>query len=156
MTVSFSSNFYRWGSSVECLKSLITNKQALKALAIDDENQIRLAMKDKGKLILSKEFWERVEGCCKLFSPIATTITLMEGDEPLLSSTLVLINSIQEKVKETSSVSPLLETEESAMMDIIAKRREFCLKPIHLAANLLDPRYVGKHLSESENVSFID
>ncbi|KAB7503277.1 hypothetical protein Anas_05970 [Armadillidium nasatum] len=58
----------------------------------------------------------------------------------------------KEKVENTSIVTPLFKKEEADFVDIVKKRMSFCISNIHLAANLLDPRYRGKDLSPTENV----
>ncbi|KAB7502367.1 hypothetical protein Anas_13841, partial [Armadillidium nasatum] len=57
-----------------------------------------------------------------------------------------------EEVENTSIVTPLFKKEEADFVDIVKKRMSFCISNIHLAANLLDPRYRGKDLSPTENV----
>ncbi|XP_065676020.1 uncharacterized protein LOC136092199 [Hydra vulgaris] len=42
------------------------------------------------------------------------------------------------------------------MMEIIAKRRKFHIRNIHLAANLVDPRYKGCHISGDEMIDAIE
>ncbi|KAB7498061.1 hypothetical protein Anas_02041 [Armadillidium nasatum] len=62
------------------------------------------------------------------------------------------LNSILEEVENNSIVTPLFKKEEADFVDIVKKRMSFCISNIHLAANLLDPRYRGKDLSPTENV----
>ncbi|KAB7506162.1 hypothetical protein Anas_00060, partial [Armadillidium nasatum] len=62
------------------------------------------------------------------------------------------LNSILEEVENTSIVTPLFKKEEADFVDVVKKRMSFCISNIHLAANLLDPRYRGKDLSPTENV----
>lgn len=104
-------------------------------------------------MLLNDVFWDRVEGLHRLFLPTAQAIKKVEGDEPHLSVSVNYMNNILEEAQKTSTVSPLLKKEEAVFVDIIKTRRSFCLKPIHLVANLLDPRYRGKDLSQTENVS---
>ncbi|KAB7501475.1 hypothetical protein Anas_03636 [Armadillidium nasatum] len=131
------------GSYIECLNSLLLNKQPLRSLAIDDDPLV--------SKVLTKP--RKVEGFQRLFLPIAKTIKTVEGDEPHLSSVIQFLNSILEEVENTSIVTPLFKKEEADFVDIVKKRRSFCITSnIHLAANLLDPRYRGKDLSPTENV----
>ncbi|KAB7501493.1 hypothetical protein Anas_13287 [Armadillidium nasatum] len=95
---------------------------------------------------------KEIEDFQRLFLPIAKTIKTVEGDEPHLSSVIQFLNSILEEVENTSIVTPLFKKEEADFVDIVKKRMSFCISNIHLAANLLDPRYRGKDLSPTENV----
>ncbi|KAB7497190.1 hypothetical protein Anas_08899 [Armadillidium nasatum] len=124
---------FQMGSYLECLNSLLLNKQPLRSLAIDDDPLV--------SKVLTKP--RKVEGFQRLFLPIAKTIKTVEGDEP---------HFILEEVENTSIVTPLFKKEEADFVDIVKKRMSFCISNIHLAANLLDPRYRGKDLSPTENV----
>ncbi|KAB7501474.1 hypothetical protein Anas_03635 [Armadillidium nasatum] len=146
---------FQMGSYIECLNSLLLNKQPLRSLAIDDDPLVSkvLTKPRVTKLLNEVFFWEKVEGFQRLFLPIAKTIKTVEGDEPHLSSVIQFLNSILEEVENTSIVTPLFKKEEADFVDIVKKRRSFCITSnIHLAANLLDPRYRGKDLSPTENV----
>ncbi|KAB7504662.1 hypothetical protein Anas_10839 [Armadillidium nasatum] len=145
---------FQMGSYIECLNSLLLNKQPLRSLAIDDDPLVSkvLTKPRVTKLLNEVFFWEKVEGFQRLFLPIAKTIKTVEGDEPHLSSVIQFLNSILEEVENTSIVTPLFKKEEADFVDIVKKRMSFCISNIHLAANLLDPRYRGKDLSPTENV----
>ena len=125
-------------------------------MAIDDDPLVtKVLTKYRATKLLNEVFWEKVEGLQRLFLPIAKTIKTVEGDEPHLSSVIQFLNSILEEVENTSIVTPLFKKEEADFVDIVKKRRSFCISNIHLAANLLDPRYRGKDLSPTENVSIL-
>lgn len=44
----------------------------------------------------------------------------------------------------------VVETEREYIISAIEKRRDFCIQPIHLAENALDPRYRGQSLQPSD------
>ena len=64
-----------------------------------------------------------------------------------------IFTELEESVANAVSSSPALKSKEKAMKEIIPKRRKFLLRDVHLIANLLDPKYRGEHLKESEKVS---
>ncbi|KAB7499756.1 hypothetical protein Anas_14209 [Armadillidium nasatum] len=120
---------FQMGSYIECLNSLLLNKQPLRSLAIDDDPLV--------SKVLTKP--RKVEGFQRLFLPITKTIKTVELDEPHLSSVIQFLNRILEEVENTSIVTPLFKKEEADFVDIVKKRMSFCISNIHLAANLLDP-----------------
>jgi len=102
------------------------------------------------KSILSDLFWGRVNGVLKLLQPVAQWITVIESDKPQLSLIARLFGELAIHFETTST--PLTKQQQKASIASLAARREFCLKNVHKAANLLDPRYIGKHLTEEDAV----
>lgn len=47
---------------------------------------------------------------------------------------------------------PCLEFEKETIKNKIQLRKVFSVQPIHLAANVLDPKYFGKQLTPEENI----
>ena len=140
---------------VHCFSSLVNNKQALKKLSICesahensliDTNQLRHHLQ-------SDIFWAQTEGYLELVKPVADAILAVEGDERSLSIAAKIFTELEQTIKNTVSSSPALKSEEKAIKEIIPRRRTFLLRKVHFAANLLDPRYRGEHLSKEEEVS---
>ena len=44
--------------------------------------------------------------------------------------------------------SPMTQKEEKQVWEILEDRKDFCLKTVHNAENLLDPRFTGKNLTK--------
>ncbi|XP_076058651.1 uncharacterized protein LOC143035670 [Oratosquilla oratoria] len=55
----------RWGSIIQCLRSVCINKYALQALPINDDAKPSLYLSIR-KLLHSEVFWDRTEGILKL------------------------------------------------------------------------------------------
>ncbi|KAG0712765.1 hypothetical protein GWK47_017731 [Chionoecetes opilio] len=138
-------------SIIQCLKSVCINKHALQALAINDDAKPSLDSSIR-KLLLSEVFWDRTEGILKLLKPVADAITAIEGDNKNLSLVMKVFSDLKLSFEENLSSSPILKSEEDAFKKIIPERKKFLVKSIHLAANLVDPRYCGCHLSGEEAV----
>ncbi|XP_065672488.1 uncharacterized protein LOC136090221 [Hydra vulgaris] len=144
----------RWASIIHCMESLHNNRLALRGLAIDDE-ATSLA-KPIQNLLLSEVFWDKVDGFIKLLKPIAIAIAAVEGDKLSLSIVAKTFLDLEKSFQDNILCSPILKSEENAMMEIIAKRRKFHIRNIHLAANLVDPRYKGCHISGDEMIDAIE
>ncbi|KAG7166437.1 hypothetical protein Hamer_G005538, partial [Homarus americanus] len=83
-------------------------------------------------------------------------INAVEGDNKHLSIGPKIFSDLEQAFKDHISSSPVLKSEEECLMSIIPKRRKFLLQPIHLAANLLDPRYRGSHISGEESIDAME
>ena len=52
--------------------------------------------------------------------------------------------------------SSVLRSEEPLLKEVVLKRREWLGQKVHLAANLLDPRFRGCHINDEEEVDAIE
>ncbi|XP_066979617.1 zinc finger BED domain-containing protein 4-like isoform X2 [Macrobrachium rosenbergii] len=145
----------RWGSIIHCMQSIQENKHTLQKLAIDEEAKKGLEKSAKGTL-LSEVFWDKIAGYLQLLKPVATAITMTEGDDQYLSIVMKVFHDLQSSFDEQLPNSPVLQSEESFPKEVVSKRREWLVQKVHLAANLLDPRYRGCHISDEEAVDAIE
>jgi len=141
----------RWGSFIHCVESIVKNKHGLQALAINDEAKDVLDSSIK-KTILSEVFWEHASGYVNVLKPVADAILKLEGDDTCLSQVLQVMSDISRAIN-INVESPFLMSEKESLKKIIIERRKFLVKKVHLAADLLDPKYNGCHLSGEERVS---
>lgn len=137
----------RWGSSVACLDSVLANKLSLRRLAIDDEAQSLLASAPKSS-ILSDVFWDQLVNLLELLRPVLKWITILEGDSPEIGATVEAFAELKDHFTTTLPKSPMTKKEKKQVLTILEDRKQFCLKTVHNAANLLDPRFTGNRLSE--------
>ena len=87
---------------------------------------------------------------------MATAITVIEGDDQFLSVVMKVFHDLQKSFDEELPKSPVLRSEEPFLKEVVSKRREWLVQKIHLAANLLDPRFRGCHISDEEAVDAIE
>ncbi|XP_065656505.1 uncharacterized protein LOC136081964 [Hydra vulgaris] len=139
----------RWGSTVACLDSIQKNKQPLKTLAISENSGLNSVTKN---ILLSDVFWDRVEGFFKLLSPIADAIKKTESNTPLLSTVVETFHFLEDHIFKNLTVSPFSKKEEEEAKKIFKKRKDFCLTEIHLAANILDPKFQGRVLTGEQKI----
>lgn len=135
------------------MESIIVNKNFLKALAINDEAKASLDSAVRTHL-LSEVFWDRVQGLLTLLKPVADAILSVEGDNKELSLVMKVFAELQNSFDTNLEKSPILKSEETLFKEIIPKRKKFLVRSVHLTANMLDPRYLGCHLSTDEQVRF--
>ncbi|XP_008182770.1 uncharacterized protein LOC103309341 [Acyrthosiphon pisum] len=108
-------------------KSLLANKFTLKVLAVSEGIENYLTPSVLESILNEETFWSKICLLISIFEVIVKWITLLEWDEP--------------KIKEKHQLNECLK-----------KRKKYVLKPIHFAANILDPAFNGVHLSNNEQV----
>ena len=145
----------RWGSIIHCMQSIQDNKHALQKLAIDEEAKKGIDQSIK-KVLLSEVFWDKISGYLQLLKPVATAITMVEGDNQHLSIVMKVFHDLQKSFDEQLPNCPVLRSEEPLLKEVVSKRQDWIMQKVHLAANLLDPRYRGCHISDEEAVDAIE
>jgi len=125
----------------------MANKLSLKRLAIDEEAQVLLSAATK-TAILNAIFWDQVLNLVELLRPGLKWITLLEGDKPSISATVEAFAELKNHFTAMLPKSPLTKKHEKDALTILEDRKDFCLKTVHFAANLLDPGFTGRNLEE--------
>ncbi|KAJ4925101.1 hypothetical protein JOQ06_017838 [Pogonophryne albipinna] len=129
----------RWGGIVIMYDSLLEGKESLQEMAISQTAGM-----------LDDVFWEGVSSSLKILKPIEAAIAMIEGDGAILSDVQCLFAELKEEIQTVLPTSLLLKAEETAVVKSLEKRREFCMKPVHAAAYMLDPKYDMGILSGEE------
>lgn len=142
----------RWGSMLTCIKSLQETKYALKSLAVNEEASNILSKRSKSCILDDDVFWERVTKVQDLLIPIVKWITILESNKLRISMVVEAFREISDILKELVPSAPISKKEEGATLKSIKKRKSMALKPIHYAANILDPKFQGVNLSFDEQV----
>jgi len=146
----------RWGSVVVFFKSLLVNKQIIRSMNVDEivEKDLKPNVK---KTISSSNFWKKVEFFYSLMNPVAKWITKIESDTPQLSIVPIIFTELKKSFEETLKNNNILRYEEKHnIMEALDQRKEFCQSKIHKAANLLDPKYLGKLFDSNDHNEAIE
>ncbi|CAI5681183.1 unnamed protein product [Oreochromis niloticus] len=130
--------------------SLLEGKESLQEMAISQCVGIDSDIK---KVILDDVLWERVSSSQKILKPIAAAIAKIEGDGAILSDVQCLFAELKEEIQTILPTSLLLKAEETAVVKSLEQRREFCMKPVHAAAYMLDPKYYDKGILSGEEIN---
>ena len=110
----------RWGSVIHCMQSIQDNKHTLQKLAIDEEAKAGLDRSVKNTL-LSEVFWDKISGYLFLLKPMATAITVAEGDYQFLSVVMKVFHDLQKSFDEELPKSPVLRSEEPLLKEVVSK-----------------------------------
>ena len=136
-----------WGGVVIMFYSLLEGKESLQEMATSQSADMDSPIKG---ILLDDVFLDRVVNSLK---PIAVVIAEIEGDNATLSDVQTLLAEVTEEICTALPTSLLLQSEETADLKYIKKREDFCLKPIHATAYMLDPKYAGKSILSGAEIN---
>lgn len=155
----------RFSGILTRFKSVQANKSALQSTVLagttqkkpppNSENHGKFYINPKTKLVALDDdyFWNRIPGWITAMEPIASALASMESDQVLLSDVPAAFHDISTKCIDILKGNEYLKKLIPRFMEKIEERRNFIMKDVHLAANLLDPRYRGSHLSRMEKIA---
>lgn len=131
------------------------NKQNLQALAINTEASTLLKESTR-KELLSDYFWVETSQIIKLLKPIVKWITILEGNSETINKVYKAFRELKavlntELVNNNICLLTVIEVESA--VSHLNNRESKALRPLHYAANILDPLYKGKDLSDTQEVS---
>lgn len=138
----------RWSCLFMTVDSLLRNKEALQTIVLMEHLGVERNIK---KVILDDVFWTNLQYVKQILHPIAISIKILESDSSLLSEVVYIFNYIKKTIEESEEGNF-----KEKLLEYLENRFKFCCKPIHFAANLLDPRFKGKQLNDHEVMIAID
>lgn len=88
----------------------------------------------------------------KLLEPIQKSIIELEGNRGRISKVCRIFLKLKNQFPSTLMELHWLPTNSKIQVEgFLESRKQFSVKDIHSAANLLDPHFIGKHLSADED-----
>lgn len=145
----------RWGSILYCVDSLIITKEALQILIVSQGNEgVKFSKNIRDHILDNDIFWVRLKKLQGILKPIVKWITILKGDAARISQVLIALTEIEGYINDNVKSLPIKSSEEKELISLFTKRKDHVLKPIHLAAYLLDPCFNQSEL-EVNNVQHI-
>ncbi|XP_053625477.1 uncharacterized protein LOC128683656 [Plodia interpunctella] len=142
----------RWSSHYACIKSLDNTKVALQCLANDD-SVIRILPLETKAALLDNNFWEMTKQLIKIMRPISEVVAKLQSNECNMVNIFMMMKDLRSKFNLIlPEISILSHQDREIIITAVDHKIFMCLKPIHLAAHLLDPKAVGRELNESEEM----
>ena len=130
--------------------SLLEGQAYLQEMAVSPtlhvEASIRATLQDPA-------FWKGLMSSHDLLYTIGNSIDYMKRDDTLLSGVVDMFSQLRYHIGATLSGSVLHSTEQKAVWASFDRCQEFCVKPIHAAAYMLDPKYVGQQTLSGEQIN---
>ncbi|KAF9418293.1 hypothetical protein HW555_004826, partial [Spodoptera exigua] len=146
----------RWGSYFHAVRSLQNSKAALQCLAVHEDAKMIPA--DIKAHLLDEEFWKMIDESTAILERITDYIFKLEGNESYINDVYMAFKDIKSRlVFLLPGFSSLFDDNiRDRILNAVDKRRENCIKPIHLAAYMLDPKCQGIEMNEDEEIIAMD
>lgn len=129
--------------------SYTDNKNPLQTMAIDQGE----SMGTLKSLLLSENFWEIVNSCVQILGPIVNMLNELQGDDCVIHKVFGAFTELERILYPEIEQSLLfVEEEKSYLMDKTIERKNFALKPVHMAAAKLDPNNQGFELNPEQTM----
>lgn len=138
----------RWGSYLFCLESFQKSKYILQNMAINEDNHQLQRFKIK---LLDESMWDDFKELEYVLKPTVRWISKLEGDYCSIHLVYKAFNELEEILSNPLTAELLEEDMEPTKIKFF-NRKKNALKPLHLAANILDPKNQGSDLSTSEHL----
>ena len=106
------------------------------------------------KTILDDDFWNVNKAVVNLLKPLSSAIT--QEDVPNLAVVYKLYSNVRCDIRDNLQSVPFSLQEQENIATIFAEREKFCIKIIHKAVYILDPREHGMLLCDEEKVVAIE
>lgn len=130
------------------MNSVRINRSALRDLCVDHRVKTILSGNLK-HLILNTNLWDVLNESVTLLKPIIFWLHIIESDDSKMSLSCTVFSDIRRHVQGMRNLN-LLMNYYAKTNKILEDRYEFCIKPIHYLANLLDPSKRGEDLIDQE------
>ncbi|XP_070702990.1 uncharacterized protein [Pempheris klunzingeri] len=139
-----------WTGVVSMFNGLLEGQDSLQEMAVsptlDVEASIRAAIQDAA-------FWKGLSGSRNLLYLIGNYIDYMKREDAVLSSVVDMFSQLRYHIGASLSGSVLHSAEQKAVMASLDRCQEVCVKPIHAAAYMLDPKHVGQQTLTGEQIN---
>ncbi|XP_041980965.1 uncharacterized protein LOC121734420 [Aricia agestis] len=136
------------GNYITMMESLLCNREALKATVTCQEINFD---RELTQHILTEDLWISVNALHNILKPIFVATTNLESNEALLSQVPEMFEYIRENVYNALSTCELIDNEvERLIIELIGNKQHLVEKPIHYAANILDPKFMGLKLTPAK------
>lgn len=139
-----------WTGVVNMFNSLLEGQNTLQKMAasptLNIETSIRVRIQDAS-------FWKELSSSRNLLYLIGNYIDYMKREDAVLSGVVDMFSQLRHHIGAMLSRSVLHGAEQKAVMASLDRCQEFCVKPIHAAAYMLDPQHVGQQTLSGEQIN---
>ncbi|XP_075995782.1 uncharacterized protein LOC142989921 [Genypterus blacodes] len=139
-----------WTGVVNMYNSLLAGQNSLQEMAatatLDIEPSIRATIQDAA-------FWKGLSSSRNLLYLIGNYIDYMKREDAVLSGVVEMFSQLRYHMGTSLSGSVLHSNEQKAVMASLDRCQEFCVRPIHAAAYMLDPKHVGQQTLSGDQIN---
>nr|XP_046273274.1 uncharacterized protein LOC124074410 isoform X2 [Scatophagus argus] len=139
-----------WTGVVNMFNSLLEGQNSLQDMAVssalDIDASIRATIQDAA-------FWKGLSSSRSLLYLIGNYIDYIKREDTPLSGVVDLFSQLRCHIGASLSGSVLHSAEQKAVMVSLDRCQDFCVRPIHAAAYMLDPKHVGQQTLSGEQIN---
>ncbi len=139
-----------WTDVVSMFNSLLEGQNSLQDMAVspflDVTASFRATLQDAA-------FWKGLSSSRNLLYLIGNYINYMQREDASLSHVVDMFSQIRYNIGSSMLGSVLSSAEQKAVMASLDKCQKFCVKPIHAAAYMLDPKHAGQRTLSGEQIN---
>ncbi|KAG7501421.1 angiopoietin-1 isoform X1 [Solea senegalensis] len=139
-----------WSGVLNMFNSLLEGQSSLQEMAVSPtlnvDASIRATLQDS-------TFWKGLMSSHNLLYLIGNSIDYMKREDAVLSGVVDMFSQLRYHIGASLSGSVLHSAEQKAVLTSLDRCQEFCVKPIHAAAYMLDPKYVGQQTLSGEQIN---
>ena len=150
----------RWSSILSSLKSVYSTRLSLQGVAVSQEATTIIDKYVKQWILDDEIFWGQISNLIHIFEPICKWLKIVEGDYGTIHFAVKAFHDIKRVIQNNLASSPaplpLNDREKTELLAFVDKREKFIIKPIHYAAELLNPKSQGSELNETQILSAIE
>lgn len=139
-----------WTGVLKMFSSLLDGQSALQEMAISPnltvEASVRATLQDSA-------FWKGLLSSHNLLQLVRNSTDQMKREGAVLSGVVDMFSQLRYHIGNSLLGSVLHSTEQKAVLASLDRCEELCVKPIHAAAYMLDPKYVGQQTLTGEQIN---
>ncbi|XP_023284792.1 uncharacterized protein LOC111671814 [Seriola lalandi dorsalis] len=139
-----------WTGVLNMFSSLLEGQNSLQEMAVSPtltvEASIRATLQDSA-------FWKGLSSSQNLLYLIGNSVDYMKREDAVLSGVVDMFSQLRYHIGASLPGSVLHSGEQKAVMASLDRCQEFCVKPIHAAAYMLDPKHVGQQTLSGEQIN---
>lgn len=139
-----------WSGVVNMFSSLLEGQESLQKMAVSPTLNVEASIR---ATIQDAAFWKELSSSRNLLCLIGTYIDYMKREDAVLSGVVDVFSQLRYHIGASVSGSVLNSGEQKAVMASLDRCQEFCVRPIHAAAYLLDPKHVGQETLSGEQIN---
>ncbi|XP_010749211.1 uncharacterized protein LOC104935106 [Larimichthys crocea] len=139
-----------WTGVCNMFSSLLEGQTALQDMAVSPTLDIEASFR---ATVQDATFWKGLSSSQNLLYLIGNYVNYMKREDTALSGVVDMFSQLRYHIGALLSGSVLHSTEQKAVMAMLDRCQEFCVKPIHAAAYMLDPKHVGQQTLSGEQIN---
>ncbi|XP_018541616.1 uncharacterized protein LOC108889572 [Lates calcarifer] len=139
-----------WTGVLNMFSSLLEGQSSLQEMAVSPALNVEASIR---ATLQESAFWKGLRSSHNLLYLIGNSIDYMKREDAVLSGVVDMFSQIRYHIGASLSGSVLHSAEQKAVMASLDRCQEFCVKPIHAAAYMLDPKHVGQQTLSGEQIN---